>query len=136
MDAGEKYLAHMGKYQVISLSLKSMKQYSYELSYNMLQKAVEGEYSRHWPLIENSKKLTDVQMERYLRIRDLKGTENDYADSSRDNFHPRHFSLYRLRGRCKIDEKSSMEQRLPFYVKKQKTDPEEPVIYGIIRYAY
>lgn len=96
MDAGEKYLAHMGKYQVISLSLKSMKQYSYELSYNMLQKAVEGEYSRHWPLIENSKKLTDVQMERYLRIRDLKGTENDYADSSRDNFHPRHFSLYRL----------------------------------------
>ena len=38
------------------------------------------------------------------------------------------------RGRCKIDEKSSMEQRLPFYVKKQKTDPEEPVIYGIIRY--
>ena len=41
MDAGEKYLAHMGKYQVISLSLKSMKQYSYELSYNMLQKAVE-----------------------------------------------------------------------------------------------
>lgn len=81
MDAGEKYLAHMGKYQVISLSLKSMKQYSYELSYNMLQKAAEGEYSRHWPLIENSKKLTDVQMERYLRIRNLKGTENDYADS-------------------------------------------------------
>ncbi len=103
MDAGEKYLAHMGKYQVISLSLKSMKQYSYELSYNMLQKAVEGEYSRHWPLIENSKKLTDVQMERYLRIRDLKGTENDYADSSRDNFHPRHFSLYRLRGRREIE---------------------------------
>ncbi len=25
MDAGEKYLAHMGKYPVISLSLKSMK---------------------------------------------------------------------------------------------------------------
>ena len=29
MDAGERYLAHMGKYPVISVSLKSMKQYSY-----------------------------------------------------------------------------------------------------------
>ena len=46
----------------------------------------------------------------------------------------RWFSAAYKRGRCKIDEKSSMEQRLPFYVKKQKTDPEEPVIYGIIRY--
>ena len=44
------------------------------------------------------------------------------------------YTILRKRGRCKIDEKSSMEQRLPFYVKKQKTDPEEPVIYGIIRY--
>lgn len=81
MEAGKKYLSHMGKYPVISVSLKSMKQYSYELSFEMLKKAVEGEFSRHWPEIEKSGKLTDEKLERYLRIRDLKGTESDYADS-------------------------------------------------------
>lgn len=75
MDAGEEYLAHMGKYPVISISLKSMKQYSYELSYEMLTKAIEGEYTRHWPEIEKSRKLTDVKIERYIRIRDEKMAE-------------------------------------------------------------
>ena len=81
MEAGEKYLTHMGKYPVISISLKSMKQYSYELSFEMLKKAVEGEFTRHWPEVEKSGKLTDAKLERYLRIRDLEGTEGDYADS-------------------------------------------------------
>ena len=54
MEAGEKYLTHMGKYPVISISLKSMKQYSYELSFEMLKKAVEGEFTRHWPEVEKA----------------------------------------------------------------------------------
>ena len=58
MDAGERYLAHMGKCPVISVSLKSMKQYSYELAFDMLKKAVEGEFTRHWKEIEESGKLT------------------------------------------------------------------------------
>lgn len=33
MDAGEEYLIYMGQYPVISLSLKSAKQPSYELAY-------------------------------------------------------------------------------------------------------
>lgn len=81
MDAGKKYLAHMGKYPVISISLKSMKQYSYELAFDMLKKAVEGEFTRHWQEIEDSGKLTGEKLERYIRIRDLKGGESDYADS-------------------------------------------------------
>ena len=81
MDAGEEYLAHMGKYPVISITLKSMKQYSYELAFDMLKKAVEGEFTRHWQEIEESGKLTGEKLERYIRIRDLKGGENDYADS-------------------------------------------------------
>lgn len=81
MDAGDKYLSYMGKYPVISISLKSMKQYSYDLAYDMLTKAIETEYSRHWKQIVASGVLTDAKLERYLRIRDLKGTESDYADS-------------------------------------------------------
>ena len=47
----------------------------------MLTKAIETEYSRHWKQIVASGVLTDAKLERYLRIRDLKGTESDYADS-------------------------------------------------------
>ena len=32
METGERYLAQMGRYPVISVSLKSMKQHSYELA--------------------------------------------------------------------------------------------------------
>lgn len=81
MDTGEEYLRHMGQYPVISLSLKSMKQYSYELAFEMLKKAVEGEFTRHWDEIEKSGKLSEAKLERYIRIRDLKGMEADYADS-------------------------------------------------------
>ena len=48
MSAGEKYRNAMGQFPVVSLSLKSMKQPSYELSFEMLKKAVREEYARHW----------------------------------------------------------------------------------------
>ncbi|MCF2567755.1 AAA family ATPase [Mediterraneibacter glycyrrhizinilyticus] len=81
MDAGEEYLAHMGKYPVISISLKSMKQYSYDLAFEMLKKAVREEYKRHWNEVEASGRLEGADLERYLRLRELEGTESDYADS-------------------------------------------------------
>ena len=81
MKAGERYLAFMGKYPVISLSLKSMKQPSFELAFEMLKKEVGGEFARHWQQVDESGKLTQAQKDRYLRIRDLKGVESDYADA-------------------------------------------------------
>ena len=81
MDVGEKYLDHMGKYPVIMLSLKSMKQPSYELAFEMLKKALKGEFQRHWQSVSDSGRLTDADQKRYLRLRDLEGTEADYADA-------------------------------------------------------
>lgn len=81
MDAGEKYLDHMGKYPVIMISLKSMKQPSYELAFEMLKKALKGEFQRHWQSVSDSGRLTDADHRRYLRLRDLEGTEADYADA-------------------------------------------------------
>ena len=83
MNAGKRYLSHMGKYPVISISLKSMKQPSYALSFSMLQKILGQEYLRHWEEIRRSGELTEAEKERYLRIRDLKGEEADYADALR-----------------------------------------------------
>lgn len=81
MKAGEKYLDHMGKYPVIMISLKSMKQPSYELAFEMLKKALKGEFQRHWQLVSDSGRLTAADQKRYLRLRDLEGTEADYADA-------------------------------------------------------
>lgn len=83
IDAGEKYLSHMGQYPVISISLKSMKQYSYELSYDMLRKIVREEYKRHWELVRDSGKLVGEDLTRFERILNLKGAESDYADALR-----------------------------------------------------
>ena len=54
METGEKYLAQMGRYPLISVSLKSMKQYSYELAFEMLKKAVREEYGRHWEQVKTT----------------------------------------------------------------------------------
>ena len=81
MKAGERYLSHMGKYPVISLSLKSMKQPTYQLSFEMMKKTVSEEFMRHWPAVEHSRKLTEAQRERFLRLRDLGGIAADYADA-------------------------------------------------------
>ena len=81
MSAGEEYLKWMGQFPVISLSLKSMKQPTFELSLEMLKQAVAEEYGRHWKLVESDPHLSDAKRERYLRIRDWKGTEADYASA-------------------------------------------------------
>ena len=46
-QAGTEYAAHMGKYPVISLSLKSAKQPDYEMAYKQLLKELIGEFKRH-----------------------------------------------------------------------------------------
>ena len=81
MSAGEKYRNAMGQFPVVSLSLKSMKQPSYELSFEMLKKTVREEYARHWKTVEAGGRLGGADQERYQRIRDLKGTDADYADA-------------------------------------------------------
>ena len=81
MSAGEEYLKWMGQFPVISLTLKSMKQATWELSFEMLKKAIREEYSRHWKTVEASGRLNDADRERFRRIRDLKGTDADYADA-------------------------------------------------------
>ena len=46
---------------------------SYELAFEMLKKALKGEFQRHWQLVSDSGRLTDADQKRYLRLRDLEG---------------------------------------------------------------
>lgn len=47
MQAGEKYIRHMGKYPVIFLSLKCAKQPTLEMAYESLKDQIMKEYDRH-----------------------------------------------------------------------------------------
>lgn len=80
MDAGKEYTKHMSQYPVISISLKSMKQSTYELSYIQMTKGIAEEFRRHDSLL-NSDKLTEAEKKRFQAIRDVRGSEADYLDA-------------------------------------------------------
>lgn len=80
MDAGEEYTKHMSEYPVISVSLKSMKQANYELSYEQMKKIIAEEYRRHDIVLE-SDRLSEAEKKRYQEICDVRGTEADYLDA-------------------------------------------------------
>ena len=53
MQAGEKYLSHMGKYPVITLTLKAGKQSTFESAYKQLIWQIGMEFERHSYLLDS-----------------------------------------------------------------------------------
>lgn len=82
MDAGDRYLEHMSQYPVVSLSFKSMKQESFDLSYIQMKKMIAEEF-RRLDFVMKSDKLTEAEKERFLAIRDVEGSDADYLDALR-----------------------------------------------------
>lgn len=79
MDAGEEYLAHMGQYPVISISLKSMKQPTYDDAFYCLQEELAREFKRHDELLPRL--LYEEDREKYLRFIGRKAEAKEYLDS-------------------------------------------------------
>jgi hypothetical protein len=79
MSQGEEYLAHMGQYPIINLSLKSGKQPAFEMAYAMLCREISSEFKRH-EFILNSP-VMEMYRERYTSIMQEKAGRNDYNDS-------------------------------------------------------
>lgn len=80
MDAGEKYTSHMGKYPVISLSLKSAKQPDYEMAYSMLKKQIGEEYDRHRYVLQDNT-LSLWEKEQYEAVLQRRDDNSLYADA-------------------------------------------------------
>lgn len=78
MDAGEEYTKHLGQYPVIFLSLKSAKQPTFEMAYEMLKRQIKDEFDRHAYVLETNA-LDDVAKERYQSICDLSAGAEEYA---------------------------------------------------------
>ncbi len=54
-DAGEKYMAHMGQYPVISISLKSMAKETFQKNMELFKTLIADEFERHRDVLESDK---------------------------------------------------------------------------------
>ena len=80
MEAGEEYTKHMGQYPVISLSLKSARQPTYEMAYGSLIDEIRKEYSRHSYLLKDGG-IIENDKERYNLILNMEADKIMYAKS-------------------------------------------------------
>ena len=77
---GEEILSHSQQYPVISLSLKSAKQPSYEMAYMELKKRISEEYKRH-KYILNGDVLEKDEAERFKKISAITDDDSLYTDA-------------------------------------------------------
>lgn len=80
LKSGEKYTSHMGKYPVISLSLKAAKQPDYQMAYASLRDEIIGEYRRHSYVLSGNVLMPEEE-ERYRKIMAEKAEDIEYAKS-------------------------------------------------------
>ncbi len=78
MEAGEEYLHHMGKYEVISFTLKSAKQDNFHSAYHKLREEISNEFTRHNYLLE-SEKLEVYEKEMFQKIARQMAEYDDYS---------------------------------------------------------
>lgn len=78
MDAGQAYTSEMGQYPVISLSLKSAKQPTWELAYLMIKRQIAGEFERHQFIMEC---LPEYDRKRFQNILQVSGDSGDFWDA-------------------------------------------------------
>ena len=77
-DAGEKYMQHQGQYPVISVSLKSMKQSTYELAYETYKDIIKEEFRRHRESIYQASILDQEEQRRYEAFLDISASNSAY----------------------------------------------------------
>ena len=61
MSEGEEYLSHMGRYPVISLTLKGIECEDFDASYNALKLLTSSEFNRHIKLLDDEKLLPHIR---------------------------------------------------------------------------
>lgn len=80
MEAGERYTKHMGKYPVISLTLKSGKQSTLESSMKLLRRTLANEFRRHRYILK-SEYLMEDEKETFMKYLREELEPYEYKDS-------------------------------------------------------
>ena len=79
-NADQKYLDKMGKFPVISLTFKSVKELNWTYCFGNIKQLIQDEYLKHDYLL-NSPVLKAAEKKYFKKIIDLKGSIVDYAKS-------------------------------------------------------
>lgn len=77
---GEMYIKNQGKYPVIFVTLKDIKNSTWEMTYSKIKACIEEEYDRFGFLAE-SERLTEIEKEMFSRIRRGIAKESEYENS-------------------------------------------------------
>lgn len=77
-----EYMVYQGKYPVISVSLKSMKQASYTDAFYMYKNLIAKEYEKHKIILE-SNQILDSEKEVFQNIMEQRADQNVYLNSIR-----------------------------------------------------
>ena len=80
MSEGEEYLSHMGKYPIISLTLKSMEGDNFDTAYDFFKMLIENEFQRHYDIMR-SVALNPSQIRCYESIYNGEANEEEYQHS-------------------------------------------------------
>ncbi|HLP57882.1 MAG TPA: AAA family ATPase, partial [Candidatus Deferrimicrobium sp.] len=80
--AGQEYLDKMGKYPVIYLSFREIKDSDWESCFENVKILIQEEFLRHYYLLD-SRKLAPPEQDYFRKITNLMGTKSDYANSLR-----------------------------------------------------
>jgi hypothetical protein len=78
--AGKKYLDHMGKYPVIFISFRTIKEPDWETTFRKIKKLIKKEYLKHDYLLD-SPELKPTEKDDFKKIIHLKGEREDYENS-------------------------------------------------------
>jgi hypothetical protein len=78
--AGKKYLDYMGKYPVIFLSFRDIKEMEWETCMDKIEHLIQDEYLKHDYLL-NSPKLKSPEKDYFKRIMERKASKADYEKS-------------------------------------------------------
>lgn len=78
MDAGERYVRDLGRYPVISLSLKSSKQPDFGMAFDAMVNEISKEFDRYNYIISGDILLPE-EKEQYIRIRGKRASQIEYA---------------------------------------------------------
>jgi hypothetical protein len=78
--AGKEYLDKMGKYPVIFISFRDVKELEWETCLGKIEKLIQDEYTKHYYLLK-SKVLLPHEKDYFKRIIHLKGDKGDYEKS-------------------------------------------------------
>ena len=78
--AGQEYLDHMGKYPVIFLTFKNIKEMNWETCLDKIKQLIQREYLKHDYLL-NGPELKPQEKDYFKKMIDQKGSRGDYENS-------------------------------------------------------